>query len=225
MAKNKILNRALTSVLGIFIVLLIITFSIGLPIYVRPFYYMQINLWDIPEETGHSVSEIKEAYNEMMNFLVLPNREFGTGVFKYSETGKSHFVDCKKLFNLNITVFVISLTAVVTLYVLHKKKIFNLCRPFGKHLLFTCGVSTLSFFGLLGIICVINFDFAFTVFHLLLFPNNEDWLFDPYLDEIILALPEQFFMSCGILIASSIILICTFLMIYGLKKRPKNEVS
>jgi len=76
---NKILNRALTSVLSLFIVLLVITFSIGLPIYFRPFYYMQIEKLEIPEYTGRTVSEIKDAYNEVLDFLVLPNREFGTG--------------------------------------------------------------------------------------------------------------------------------------------------
>ncbi|MBO5356271.1 MAG: hypothetical protein J6A95_00760 [Clostridia bacterium] len=55
MAENKALNRALTAVLSVFIVLLVITFSIGLPIYVRPFYYMQIESLGIPEKTGYTV--------------------------------------------------------------------------------------------------------------------------------------------------------------------------
>ena len=112
MQNNKLLNRFLTVILSVFLVILVITFSIGLPIYFRPFYYMQIENLGIPEKTGHTVSEIKDAYNEVLDFLVLPNREFGTGVFKWSESGKSHFEDCKRLFDLNLTIFIISLVAV-----------------------------------------------------------------------------------------------------------------
>lgn len=222
---NKLLNRALTSVLSVFIVLLVITFSIGLPIYFRPFYYMQIEKLEIPEYTGRTVSEIKDAYNEVLDFLVLPNREFGTGVFKWSESGKSHFEDCKKLFDLNITIFIISIVAVVTLIILNRKKIFTLSRPFGFNFLFTCGASTLTFFALLGCLCAINFDKAFTVFHALFFPGKDNWMFDAREDQIILAMPQDFFMNCAILIASSIILISIIFIIYGIitkNKTPKK---
>lgn len=222
--ENKGLNRALTSVLGVFIVLLVITFSIGLPIYFRPFYYMQIEKHDIPRITGKTVNEIKEAYNEVLDFLVLPNREFGTGVFKWSEEGKGHFEDCKVLFDLNATVFVISLVAVVTLIILNKKKIFKLSCPFGFNFLFTCGASTLTFFALLGGLCAIDFDKAFTIFHMLFFPGKDNWLFDSRTDEIILAMPQDFFMSCAILIVLSIISISTAFIVYGIvkKKTQKN---
>ena len=222
---NKLLNRALTSVLSVFIVLLVITFSIGLPIYFRPFYYMQIEKLEIPEYTGRTVSEIKDAYNEVLDFLVLPNREFGTGVFKWSESGKSHFEDCKKLFDLNITIFIISIVAVVTLIILNRKKIFTLSRPFGFNFLFTCGASTLTFFALLGGLCSIDFDKAFTVFHALFFPGKDNWMFDAREDQIILAMPQDFFMNCAILIASSIILISIIFIIYGIitkNKTPKK---
>ena len=222
---NKLLNRALTSVLSLFIVLLVITFSIGLPIYFRPFYYMQIEKLGLPEYTGHSVEQIKDAYNEVLDFLVLPNREFGTGVFKWSEEGKSHFEDCKRLFDLNITIFIISLVAVVTLIILNKKKIFKLSRPFGFNFLFTCGASTLTFFALLGCLCAIDFDKAFTIFHALFFPGKDNWMFNAREDQIILAMPQDFFMNCAILIASSIILISIGFIIYGIitkNKTPKK---
>lgn len=221
--ENKILNRALTSVLSIFVVLLVVTFSIGLPIYFRPFYYMQIESLGIPETTGRTVEEIKDAYNEVLDFLVLPNREFGTGVFKWSENGKSHFEDCKKLFDLNISIFIISLVVVVALIILNRKKIFKLSRPFGFNFLFTCGVSTLSFFALLGGLCAINFDKAFTVFHVIFFPGKDNWMFSARDDQIILAMPQDFFMNCAILIASSIILISIGFMVFGIIKKHMDK--
>ena len=62
-------NKILTAVLGIFIALFIITFSIGLPIYFRPFYYMQIESLGIPEMCGESYETIKDAYDEVLDYL------------------------------------------------------------------------------------------------------------------------------------------------------------
>ncbi len=215
----KLKNRLLTALLGFFVVILLITFSIGLPIYVRGFYYMQIDDLGIPEETGRTKEEIKDAYDEVLDFLVLPGKEFGTGVFKYSESGKSHFEDCKVLFNLNATLLIISLVGVVTLVILERKRVFELSRPFGFNFLFTCGASTLTIFALLGIIVALDFDTAFTVFHAIFFPGKDNWVFDSRKDQIILAMPQDFFMNCAILIASSIILISIAFIVFGIIKK------
>ncbi len=223
MSNGKTLNRFLTVILSIFLVILVITFSIGLPIYFRPFYYMQIQKLGIPEKTGYTVEQIKDAYNEVLDFLVLPNREFGTGVFKWSEDGKSHFADCKRLFNLNLILFIISLIIVIATFVLHKKKIIKICRPCGYNFVFTCGISTISIFALLAGLCSVDFDTAFTVFHAIFFPGKDNWMFNSREDQIIMAMPTEFFMSCAILIASSIILISIGFIIYGIiEKKKKN---
>lgn len=39
----------------------------------------------------------------------------------------------------------------------------------------------------------VNFDRMFVLFHQIFF-NNDDWLFNPATDPIILALPQEFFM-------------------------------
>ncbi len=43
--------------------LLIITISIGLPIYFRPFYYAHIPAMDLDLMSGYTKAEIIEAYN------------------------------------------------------------------------------------------------------------------------------------------------------------------
>lgn len=84
MLKNKIL----TAILCFFTVILIITFSIGLPIYFRPFYYIQIDSLGVVEATGYDKKTVKAAYDEILDYLTVPGKEFGTGVFSYSESGK-----------------------------------------------------------------------------------------------------------------------------------------
>ena len=218
-------NKILTAVLGIFIALFIITFSIGLPIYFRPFYYMQIESLGIPEMCGESYETIKDAYDEVLDYLTLPGKEFGAGVFKYSEEGKSHFVDCKVLFDLNAGVLIISIAAIAILLILAKKKIFQICKPFGVNLLFSSGAFTLGFFALVGGLVAIDFSAAFTVFHKIFFPGKSNWLFDWYEDQVIRILPQEFFMNCAILIFSSIVILCIGAIVYSIvaKMLEKNK--
>ena len=218
-------NKLLTSLLAICVVIFVITFSIGLPIYFRPFYYMQIDSLGIEEETGYTKEEIKQGYDEILDFLTLPGKEYGTGVFESSEEGESHFADCKRLFTLNLVLLITSFVGMVTLIVLNKLKKFTLCRPFGKHFLYTCGSGTLIFFAFLGGLCALNFDKAFEVFHAIFFPGKENWMFNPWEDEIILAMPQEFFMRCGILIGASIILTSIAFIIYGIIDKRKRENS
>lgn len=215
-------NRILTALLSIFVIIGILTFSIGLPIYFRPFYYAQIDSLGVTELTGHDKETVMEAYNELLDYLTIPGRPFGTGVFPYSESGKQHFEDCKSLFDLNGVMFVLSLASVSVLMILKRKKAFTPARPFGKHFLLTCGASTLSAFALIGLLASINFDKAFTIFHMIFFPGKDNWMFDARMDRIILALPQDFFMNCAILIAASISLISMGLIVFGLLEKKKK---
>lgn len=209
-------NKLLTGLLGFFVAILIITFSIGLPIYFRPFYYLQIDLLDIEEYSGADRETIVEAYNELLDYLTVPGKEFSTGEFPYSEQGKSHFVDCKVLFDLNITAFIISLVGVATLLILKKVGIFELWRPFGMNITFCSGAYTLGGFALIGGLVALDFDTAFTIFHKIFFPGKDNWLFSWYEDAIIRILPQDFFMNCAILIFSSIVILCVGCIITGL---------
>ena len=221
--KNKIITATVGVVFAISLVLFIITFSIGLPIYVRPFYYMQIESLGIDDDTGYSKEQIKEAYDEVLDFLTL-GKEYGTGVFKYSESGKSHFEDCKILFDLNATVLIISSALLLIITVLKRLKLIKIPTPLGFGISFWSGVSTLAVFSLIGVLAATNFARAFTIFHKIFFPGKSNWYFDPYTDGIILAMPADFFMSCAILILVSIITISVLSIVLGIikKKRGKN---
>lgn len=216
-------NRILTVLLAICIVIFVITFSIGLPIYFRPFYYMQIEPLNLEEETGYTKEEIKQGYDEILDFLTLPGKEYGTGVFASSSEGEGHFRDCKGLFTLNLVLLIVSCVGSAVLITLNKLKKFTLCRPFGFNFLFTCGAGTLTFFAVLGGLCAINFDKAFEIFHKIFFPGKDNWMFNPWTDEIILAMPQQFFMNCAILIASGIILTSIGFIIYGVLERKTRK--
>lgn len=217
-------NKILTAVFGVALAILALTFSIGLPIYFRPFYYMQIDALGIEEYSGFDRETIVEAFDDVMDYLTIPGNEFGTGELKYSEEGKSHFVDCKGLFDLNIIAFIISLITVVTLIVLERKKIFTMCKPFGFNIMFSSGAFTLGLFAIIGALASIDFSTAFTIFHMIFFPGKSNWLFDWNEDQIIRILPANFFMNCAILILSSIIILTVGMIVASviMKMREKK---
>ena len=201
-------NKVLTILYIVAFSVLILTFSIGFPIYFRPFYYAQIKPLELEKYSGYSFSEIKTAYDAVLNYLTIPFTKFSTGAFKHSYEGYLHFKDCKFLFMLNFYALVISAIIVITLSVLNKKGIVKLVKFKGFLPCFYSAIIALIIPLILGTIAVIDFDFAFTLFHTILFPGKSNWMFDYTCDPIILILPEEFFMACGIIIAVLVLAIC-----------------
>ncbi len=216
-------NRILTAIACIAMILLTITVSISLPIYFRPFYYWQIEDLELPTVTGYDKATIRDAYDEVMDYLLLPNREFGTGVFPHSEEGAAHFADVKGLFNLNLSVMICSAATLILLAFLRRKELFRPCRPFGKHHAFTCGASILLIFGIIGIAAATDFSRFFVLFHGIFFPGKENWLFKASEDAIILVMPETFFLRCAALILCSILLLSIGMILFGLIHKVKKE--
>ena len=216
-------NKLLSLIFALSIVVLTITFSIGLPIYVRPFYYAHVDALGMAERWGVKREQIIEAYDELLDFLTVDGKEFGVGFLAYSEEGKGHFEDCKVLFDLNRNAFIVSLVLLVGIFILHKRGIIELKRPYGNPLSFYSGIGTLSFFTILGISVMVDFVATFTVFHKIFFSGKTNWKFNPYKDPIILLLPRQFFMNCAILICSSIVIISLLLIIRGIRLNKHNK--
>ena len=204
-------------------VLFTVTFSIGLPIYVRGFYFAQIDTLELEELSGADRSEIKEAYNALMDYLVYPNAEFSTGVFKYSEEGKSHFEDCKSLFSLNASVLIASTVILLVTTALDKTKRLPLAR---RDLLAVAGGATLSTCTLFVLAIALDFERAFDIFHRLFFIGKDNWAFNPVTDEIINVLPVGFFANCAALIGAGIIAISLIFIVVGtVKKRKFHKVK
>ena len=218
-----IFGKILSVMLVIATVVLTITFSIGLPIYFRPFYYAHIDALDMPYVTDLTAEEIREAYDEVLDFCTQRGGEFSSGVLKFSEEGASHFADCKKLFNLNLFALLVSATVIGIIIILKRTKIITLARPRGYNLGFWAGIGTLVSFATVGGLAALDFDEAFRIFHTLFFPGKDNWLFDPDVDEVIMIMPEEFFMNCAILILSSIVLISLTLIIVGIVQKNRRN--
>ena len=215
---RKILNISLTAVFGVALTLFILTFSIGLPIYCRFFYYIQIKTLNLPAEAARygieaGYDEIKTAYDQILNFCTLPNQPFKSGIFKMSESGISHFADCKVLFDLNLAVMIVSGAVSLALILLNRFKVIELARIRGHRAYLVSAAVALALPVIIGGLAAIDFDRAFEIFHGMFFPGKTNWTFDPTEDQIITVMPEQFFMNCAILIGAGLVAFSSALII------------
>ena len=211
--RARAINITASAVFGVCLFFLIITVSIGLPIYLRFFYYLQIDSLGL-ESTGYTYEQIKQAYDEVLNFLTLPGVPFGTGVLNYTEEGAAHFYDCKVLFNLNAGVLISCAAVCITVLILHKKKVITLCRPHGFSVGFYSAVCAVLLPIIIGALAATDFDRAFV---------KDNWIFDPDKDEIIQILPQEYFMNCAILIGAGLIAICAGIIIAACVKRARAK--
>lgn len=211
--KKKPVKITLTVVFAVALVLFMLTFSIGLPIYCRFFYYLQIKTLGMEEATGYSYATIKAAYDDVLNYLTLPNRPFGTGELLWTESEAAHFADCKALFNLNLAVLIVSGAVTLALVLLEKFKVIELCRPFGHRAYLISAVVSVALPVVIGALAAINFDKAFVIFHSIFFPGKDNWTFDPRTEQIINVMPEQFFMNCAIIIGVGLVAFAAALII------------
>lgn len=224
---KKKLNVLWTVLFCLALTLFILTFAIALPIYGRFFYYLQIDALELDRQSGFTFSQIKRAYDEVLNFCTLPwVKQFSAGSLKFSEEGAAHFADCKVLFNLNFAVLTISFAATAVFVVLHKCKVIALQKIKGhRPYIISAAAAILLPLVVMLLVASVSFDKAFEAFHAVFFPGKENWQFNPYEDEIILVMPQEFFANCAVIIAAAMIGFSAALVAadFALIKREKQK--
>lgn len=223
--KDRTLNTAVSLLFALALFLFILTFSISLPIYCRPFYYAHIGALKLTEISGFTAEQIRQSYDAVLDFLTLPWKHFSVGVMAYSSDGAAHFADCKALFSLNSCVLFGSGICLLILLLLRKNgkvQRFSL----GKHSAgLYSAIAAVSIPVTVGILAAVNFNLAFEIFHSLFFPGKENWLLDPSTDEIINVLPQEFFMNCAVFIGASILIFSASLILAEAIRLKKRKVS
>lgn len=212
-------NRLISIIMIVSIALFIVSLSISFTILFRPFYYFHINHLNLVKETNYTYEEIKEAYDDMLDYTTL-NRPFKTGKLKYSKEGKDHFKDCKALFMINFIILGLS-----TIILIIKKKFFDKLKLLNFNIEFWSSCLVLLVFIIVtSISLIIGFDRVFVVFHDIFFLGKDNWLLNYHTDEIIKILPEEYFMNCAILTITVIVIISMVIIIHEIyTKRHKDK--
>ena len=212
-------GKTLALVQAILLALVILAGSIAVPVLCRPVYYLHIGPMNLQDAAGLPAEEIKTAYNEMMDFCIGLNDDFSVGALRWSESGRAHFVDVRKLFVLDLRVLAVSAVLLIAVTVLRRK---NKTLLAGHTPGFWGAVGLGVSFLVIGGLAALGFDRAFVVFHKVFFPGKDNWLFDYYEDQIITVLPAEFFRNCAILILGLILISCGVLVGFDIVKRKRR---
>ena len=198
----------IAALLSVAMLILSIALALGVIHFTNFIYYIDIEVLDIPANSGYSREVILENYHAVMDYLSpFCTDEFHLPSMAYSSPGAIHFEECKVIFNQIYLWGAIAFVFVSLMLLFYKDRLTYRI----------AGVLTLALPLTVVAAIAINFDKAFVLFHELLF-DNMNWVFDPRYDPIITILPEEFFMHCGIFIALCVILGALVLML-----RRKND--
>ena len=220
--KNKA-NKGAAITFAVALFFFILSFSIGLPIYCRFFYYPHISAYNLVEVSGFSRQQIITAYNELLTYLTVPGAPYASGELTCSPSAVSHFKDCKFLFLLDSAVILISALVLITIFVLRKKGVITSLTLGKFHASFWAAVAVIVIPVVIGSLAAINFDKAFEIFHAVLFPGKENWIFNWDTDQLIWILPQEFFRNCGIFIGAGILTFSGTIIAVNLLRRKKHN--
>lgn len=216
-------SKLLSLFTGVFTALLVLSASIAVSLLCRPFYYAHIEALNLDGYTGLSVEQIREAFDQVMDYCLGLRPDFAAGVLPFSESGASHFADVRVLFLLDLWVAVISLAALVILFIISRRKKLTPTPLMGHGPGFWAAIGLGGLFLIVGGLAATNFERAFVIFHSLFFPGKTNWLFDWRTDPIILLLPEDFFRNCAILILTLLIFWCVILIVADLLAQHRRK--
>lgn len=201
---------------GILFTFLFISIGVFFAIHFRSLYYFDIDYLKITETSGFSKELIIENYDALIDYC----SPFYKGELEFpsiaqSPSGTSHFAEVKVIFNLFFYTGILCFCFLIPL-VLYKRKKKQI-----RYLLFSSITSVLLPI-IVGMACAINFEKAFVIFHQLFF-QNDDWIFDPNFDPVILILPETFFLHCACIVIATVLIGSASLLIlyFFLKQRQR----
>lgn len=214
MKQNKLSTWLMNGAIGVLFLIFFISVGLAIAIYVRPLYYMGMER--ISEETGYPVEIIKENYDALIDYCSpFFTEELDFPSLPESATGISHFVEVKVIFNLFFALlFVTPFFLAGLIYLQYKRG--------STSFLLTSPIIVCVLPLLIGLACAIDFNRIFVLFHQVVF-NNDDWLFSPYEDPIILFLPERFFLQCALIIVGTVLVGCGVLIAIYFVHRKKQK--
>ena len=186
MMRSKLRLRETLGLICLF--LTIVALSITITINFRPLYLFDIQHLNILKDVEVDRVTLIKNYDHLMMYLNNPfEKTLVFPDFPMSDSAAFHFYEVKKLFLLCYGVLLVTLMPSVLYlkYLVKNQRLWTLIRPFQLGMFLPV---------LFGFFMLIGFDQFFTLFHQVLFAGDTTWLFDPRVDSIILALPEDYFM-------------------------------
>lgn len=188
----------------------VITFCIAFTINFRPLYWWFVEHEQLASLLDLSSVTLKQIYQTLLAYLNYPWISKLTLDISISYDAMRHFEDVKRLFLINYSLLFI--TTVPTWYYLT-----NLIKQKKVWILRQKIVLCLYVLSVILVCLVLDFERFFVFFHKLLF-TEQNWIFDPQIDPIILVLPSDFFLACFVLFIVFFVGILLFFLYLGKKQ-------
>ena len=208
---KKISNLIFAFLMSLFIITSIVKFTVVF----KPLYYFDIKHLNIPILSGMSEEEIKLNYDYLIKYNTsYRDYEFNMPTLKSSIQGKIHFEEVRDVFKVLNKINIISgVISVLGIYIVLKKKEIKIIKY--------AGIISILIPIFLLIPITIQFEKSFEIFHRLIF-NNDYWIFDPSKDPVINMLPAEFFLHCGVVILTGILIFSSIILtIYKMLKNKR----
>lgn len=238
---NIRLKKTIIIIFSLFLVLTLV-FMVVFPLSQSiDFYQYNFKKYNISTQTGYTDSELTRIANHIIIFLKGDIESFHLeidGRHVFSNQAIIHMKDVRDLlFMLQYFMFVIFILFIVLAVYIYKKRL-EFKGILFNYSLITIGV-ILGILLIFGIVAVIDFDFAFTAFHKIIFPNAqkfEDSFFGavsnyeelPYIENrmLIWILSSSYFINFAlVVIAITIVLLGIYLVIAYLYKKKEIKLE
>ena len=95
-------SKLLSLFLAVLTALAVLTGAVAVPILCRPFYYAQIGPLGLEASTGLTGDQIRQAYDQVLDYCTGLSETFSAGILPFSDSGASHFADVRELFLLDL---------------------------------------------------------------------------------------------------------------------------
>ena len=180
-------------------------------------YRIANKIFHIDKNLNIQRNKLYAEYGSIIDFINNPKTtDLSFESFTLSNNALYHFVEVRKIF-IGIYIFLIFSISLLVIYLLINKK--RIKKAIGNIPVISLLITIVTSFVIIGS-SMVNFNYLFKIFHEIIF-TNDYWIFDTVKDSIILALPEEFFLLCAIIIiVLSIIITCIELVIC---KRVREE--
>ncbi len=216
-------SKLLSPLQGLLFLSAVASLAVYLVLCWQGFYAMNIDWYHLDTYLGISKEVLVEAYAQVMAYCMGGTSHFSAGVFPFSAEGAAHFVDVRNIFIWVGYLAKVTPLAYLMLRLIQRRGKLTAHRFFGRSPEFCAVIGMLVVLAVVGVFAAMDFNRAFTVFHMIFFPGQTNWLFNPTTDPVIYALPEEFFRNCAILIGGLIVACCVAVVVIDLRPNREKE--
>lgn len=217
----EIIKKVSKVFMNLFYAISIISIVVLLVLNTTSVYNYAIYKYGLIKNTGLSAEVLIENYKRTIYYVQNPFiSELTFNSIPISKFAQIHFFEVKRIF---LALYLFSILFIIIMCIkIFKNRNDNLGRKIIKDFNSSINIAALIFISV-SAVASLDFSKAFIVFHKIFF-RNDYWIFDPIIDPIIEALPEEFFMIEFVLIIAFLFVFTVIIKALNLKlKKSKNR--